>query len=237
MLKTPSSALLLGRGPAAEKGQVSADNMNPRTRLIIFTRYPEPGTTKTRLIPCLGAEGAADLQRQMTARVLAQARALMERRTLDLEVRHEGGTGRSMQSWLGEGVDYVHQGEGDIGQRMARSLRDAMQQGAVMVVLIGSDIPGITTALLAKAFVTIEEGAVVLGPATDGGYYLIGLTAPALAAASAAIFVDMPWGTSVVLEETCRRLERVGLAYSLLDPLTDIDRPEDLSAWEPYRHK
>jgi uncharacterized protein len=78
---------------------------------------------------------------------------------------------------------------------------------------------------------------VVLGPATDGGYYLIGLTALDMAAASAAIFADMPWGTSLVLQETCRRLERVGLSYSLLDPLTDIDRPEDLVAWEPYPHQ
>jgi uncharacterized protein len=211
--------------------------MNPRERLIIFTRYPEPGTTKTRLIACLGAEGAADLQRQMTARVLSQARALRDRRSLDLEVRHQGGSGRLMRTWLGDGVNYVDQGEGDLGQRMDRTLRDAVQQGALVAVLIGSDIPGITTALLAKAFAEIEAGKVVLGPATDGGYYLIGLTALDMSAASSAIFADMPWGTAVVLQETCRRLARVGLCYTLLDSLTDIDRPEDLSAWEPYRHK
>ena len=211
--------------------------MNLRDRLIIFTRYPEPGTTKTRLIPCLGPEGAADLQRQMTARVLSQARALRDRRRLDLEVRHEGGTDLLMRTWLGDGVDYVDQGEGDLGQRMDRTLRDALQQGAVAAVLIGSDIPGITSALLAKAFAKLEAGKVVLGPATDGGYYLIGLTALDMAAVSAAIFADMPWGTSLVLQETCRRLVRLGLSYILLDPLTDIDRPEDLSLWEPYRHK
>ncbi len=215
---------------------MAGDAMNHRERLILFTRYPEPGTTKTRLIPRLGAEGAADLQRQMTARVLAQARPLKNMRKLDLEVRHEGGTGLLMQTWLGGGVDYVEQGEGDIGQRMGRALHDAMQQGAVAVVLIGSDIPGITTALLAKAFAKVEEGTVVLGPAVDGGYYLIGLTASALDAASAAIFTDMPWGMSVVLEETCRRLERVGLSYRLLDLLADVDRPEDLIVWEAYPH-
>jgi len=209
--------------------------MNRRERLIVFTRYPEPGTTKTRLIPLLGADGAADLQRQMTARVLAQARALKARRSLDLEVRHEGGRRRLMQRWLGEEVDYVPQGEGDIGRRMARALDEAMQQGAVSAVLIGSDIPGITTALLEEAFEKVGGRTVVLGPATDGGYYLIGLAASALAAASAAIFADMPWGTSAVLETTRRRLTRSGLSILQLEPLTDVDRPEDLAAWEPYR--
>ena len=209
--------------------------MKPCERLIVFTRYPEPGTTKTRLIPCLGAMGAAELQRQMTARVLAQARALRAMRNLDLEVRYDGGNDRLMQAWLGEGGGYVAQGDGDIGQRMARALHDAMHQGAVSAVLIGSDIPGITTALLASGFEELGDGTVVLGPATDGGYYLIGMTASAMAVASKAIFADMPWGTSVVLEETCRRLERVGFSYTLLDPLSDVDRPEDLIIWEPYR--
>jgi glycosyltransferase A (GT-A) superfamily protein (DUF2064 family) len=118
---------------------------------------------------------------------------------------------------------------------MARAMGEAMQQGAASAVIIGSDIPGITTALLASAFEKLGHGTVVLGPATDGGYYLIGLTASALAAVSATIFADMPWGTSVVLKETCRRLARVGLSYTLLDPLSDVDRPEDLIVWEPYR--
>jgi len=223
------------RDPTIEGILNSTDRMNLRERLIIFTRYPEPGTTKTRLIPHIGAMAAAELQRQMTARVLGQASALMGRQNMALEVRYEGGNDRLMKAWLGEGLNYVSQGEGDIGQRMARALHDTLPQGAASAVLIGSDIPDITTTLLASAFEKLAEETVVLGPATDGGYYLIGLTARALAKASMAIFTDMPWGTSGVLQETCRRLERVGLAYRLLDKLSDIDRPEDLVAWEPYR--
>lgn len=206
-----------------------------RERLIVFTRYPEPGTTKTRLIPCLGAAGAADLQRRMTARILAQARALETRRGLALEVRHEGGDRQLMQAWLGAGLVFTPQGAGDIGCRMARALDDAMRRGAAAAVLVGSDIPGITTALLASAFDKIAEQTVVLGPARDGGYYLIGLSPAALAEASAAIFLGMDWGTSAVLAETCRRLERLGLSYRLLAPLDDVDRPEDLHVWERHR--
>ena len=133
--------------------------MIQQARLILFTRYPVPGITKTRLIPCLGPRGAADLQRQMTARVLAQAQVLKDRRGVDLEVCHEGGTGPLMQSWLGDGVDYVIQGEGDIGQRMARALHRAVQQGAATVVLVGSDIPGVTPPLLTEAFAKLQENA------------------------------------------------------------------------------
>jgi hypothetical protein len=118
---------------------------------------------------------------------------------------------------------------------MARSLDGAVQQGVTSAVIIGSDIPDITTTLLARAFEKIGDGTVVLGPATDGGYYLIGLAVSDWPGASTTIFADMPWGTSEVLKETCRRLERLGLTTILLDALSDIDRPEDLVVWEPYR--
>jgi rSAM/selenodomain-associated transferase 1 len=210
--------------------------MIQQARLILFTRYPVPGITKTRLIPCLGPRGAADLQRQMTAHVLAQAAALKDRDGSALEVRYEGGNGRLMQAWLGNAVDCVPQGRGDIGQRMERALRDALRQGVTHAVLIGSDIPGITTALLQKAFEKIGETTLVLGPATDGGYYLIGMS-PACLAAASPIFANMAWGTSAVLKETCRRLRRRRLDYCLLEPLDDVDRPEDLPVWERYRRQ
>jgi rSAM/selenodomain-associated transferase 1 len=211
--------------------------MNHRERLIIFTRYPEPGTTKTRLMSCLGSRGAADLQRQMTAHVLAQAAPLKALRGLALEVRYEGGNHRLMQAWLGDQMDFVRQGEGDIGRRMKRAFREAMERGSDSVVLIGSDIPGIATALLENAFAKLGDKPVVLGPATDGGYYLIGLSRQGLAWAAAEIFTDMDWGTSAVLPETCRRLRQKGVDFFLLAPLDDVDRPEDLPVWERCRRR
>jgi glycosyltransferase A (GT-A) superfamily protein (DUF2064 family) len=114
-------------------------------------------------------------------------------------------------------------------------LLDAVTQGIDTAVLIGSDIPGISTTLLEDAFEKVNDRTVVLGPATDGGYYLIGLSAQGHIKAAPEIFEGIAWGTSDVLQETCGRLRRKGLAYCLLDPLDDIDRPEDLTIWERFR--
>ena len=209
--------------------------MNHRECLIIFTRYPEPGTTKTRLIPRLGSKGAADLQRQMTEHLLARAIPLQDTRGLVLEVRYEGGDARKMKAWLGAGIVYRPQGPGDIGERMARAFRDAHDRGHTAVVVVGADIPGLTAGLLDRAFEMLAAGQTVLGPASDGGYYLIGLMRDAMASALVDLFSAMPWGTAKVLSETCQRLRGLGLSYTLLGTLDDVDRPEDLPVWERYK--
>ena len=112
-----------------------------KERLIIFTRYPEPGKTKTRLIPALGAEQAALLQRQMTEHTLTQVRKLHSVRPIAVEVRFAGGDLNLMTQWLGSG-DYKPQGEGDLGSRMARSLCLALEDN-VNAVIIGTDCPGL----------------------------------------------------------------------------------------------
>jgi len=201
----------------------------------MFTRYPEPGTTKTRLIPHLGRHGAADLQRQMTEHVLEQALPLLASRGLELEIRYEGGSLRLMRAWLGNAVLCVTQGPGDIGRRMAQALRDAGGRGKTARMVIGTDIPGITTALLDRAFETLSDDKVVLGPASDGGYYLIGLPQTVPAQLPLCLFSNIAWGTSTVLQETCRCLKSQGLDYTMLETLNDVDRPEDLPAWERRR--
>lgn len=205
--------------------------------LILFTRYPEPGTTKTRLIPHLGPGGAADIQRQMTAHIIAQALPLMDSRKLDVEVRYDGGDELRMRAWLGDALTYRPQGPGDIGRRMVRAFRDARDRGATSVVVIGADIPEVTTALLNRAFETIQNDSIVLGPAADGGYYLIGLPSRVIARQVSGLFSDMAWGTATVLRETCRRLQRNGLDYTLLETLNDVDRPADLPVWERCQSK
>jgi rSAM/selenodomain-associated transferase 1 len=147
----------------------------PLERLVLFTRYPEPGKTKTRLIPVLGPNGASDLQQQMTEHVLNRVRDLVESRPVDMEVRYEGGKQGLMEEWLGKRISYRSQGSGDLGARMARAFAEAFQQGLNRVVIIGSDCPGITEITARTAFELLGQFDVVLGPANDGGYYLIGL--------------------------------------------------------------
>lgn len=231
-------------------------------RLIIFTRYPTPGQTKTRLIPALGPEGAAGLQRQMTEHTLTQARAwgqawdqAWDRHPspplipnppdiLDpdlpgpdtpshLEVRYTGASAEAMAEWLGAGVRFQPQGDGDLGDRMGAAFQAAFADGIGRVVIIGIDCPDVSTALLVEAFEALQTQDIVLGPATDGGYYLIGLRRwiPDL-------FTAMPWGSDRVLRLTLDRAEALQIRPQQLIPLNDIDRPEDLPLCErfPWGH-
>lgn len=134
-------------------------------RLILFSRYPEPGKTKTRLIPCLGAEGAAGLQRQMTEHALSRVLALARDRQLEVEVRFEGGSEAVMAAWLGPGIKFRPQGEGDLGARMERAFAGAFQTGVDRAVIIGTDCPGITSSIIRTAFDLLERFDLVLGPA------------------------------------------------------------------------
>ncbi len=199
--------------------------MPPAERLILFTRLPAPGRAKTRLIPALGAAEAADLQRRMTEHALGWARALARVRPLELMVCH-AGEGREVAAWLGPGVAYRAQSGPDLGARMSGALHRALAAGCARVVLMGADAPGLDRALLAHAFDLLRERDVVLGPARDGGYYLVGLSRPA-----PQLFDDMPWGGPAVLERTLERVRASGRSLGLLPPLCDVDRPGDLAAW------
>lgn len=201
-------------------------------RLVIFTRYPEPGVTKTRLISKLGDAGAADLQRQMTQHIIAKANNLIESRALAIEVRFEGGNEDLMAAWLGPKFHYRPQGEGDIGQRMERALADGFDDSCEAVVLIGADIPEITSRLLAAAFEGLTAKDLVLGPALDGGYYLIGMGKAAFARAASQLFSGIDWGTKNVLTQTMNAVNKLQLSCIILDTLRDVDRPEDLAVWE-----
>jgi uncharacterized protein len=198
-------------------------------RLIVFTRYPEPGTTKTRLIPVLGPEGAAELQRRMTLQAVQAAERLRKDRPLTVEIRHEGGSTARMQEWLGAGFAYRPQGDGDIGRRMARGLTQAFEEGCRRAVIVGSDIPGINSALMAEAFDRLLLHDMVFGPAADGGYYLIGGNAACFRRGAPFLEAGIGWGTSRVLDQTLGILEAMGLSHALLSRLTDIDRPGDLA--------
>jgi hypothetical protein len=198
-----------------------------REKLCVITRYPEPGTTKTRLIPAIGAEAAAALQHAMTAHVLAVARELAAERHIVVETRFEGGDTAAMRAAFGVDFHYHPQGDGDLGERLYRCVRDSLESGAERVVIVGADVPGVDTAILKKAFEDLSDHDLVIGPATDGGYYLIGLRRDV-----PELFKDLPWGTEVVLQRTLDAATARELTVSLLPALADVDRPEDLSVAE-----
>ncbi|BAZ51243.1 hypothetical protein NIES4103_38920 [Nostoc sp. NIES-4103] len=201
--------------------------MNSKQHLIIFTRYPEPGKTKTRLIPALGTLGAANLQRQMTEYTVSQVKQLQKITGISFEVRFTGGNLQLMQDWLGLGLVYQSQGEGDLGSRMARSLFDSFQSSMEQVIIIGTDCPGVNSQILTQAFEQLHTFDLVLGPAIDGGYYLIGLRR-----LIPEFFANIDWGTSQVLQQTVDIAKELNISLAYLPALADVDLPEDLPIWE-----
>ena len=198
-------------------------NQDTQARLILFTRYPEPGRTKTRLIPALGAEGAAALQQRMSEAIVARMARFAARSPVSLEIRYAGGTRQAVEAWLSSDIPCLDQGAGDLGDRLRRAFSQAFAEGNRQVVVIGADCPDLTPALFAQAFAALESRELVLGPALDGGYYLIGLNRPA-----PELFANIPWGSGEVLAATLKQAQAMALSTRLLEPLADVDRPEDL---------
>ena len=191
--------------------------------VIVFTRYPEPGRTKTRLANILGDQGAADMQRELTEQALSLVRQLQHLRPVAAVVYFAGGSLQLMQDWLGTEINFLEQGEGDLGQRLADACSTAFKQGYRRVVIIGSDCPDLNATLMNQAFTALRSKDIVLGPAADGGYYLIGMNRE-----ETSLFTDIPWGSGGVLAATVKTVEKLGLSMEILETLSDVDRPEDL---------
>lgn len=196
-------------------------------RTIVFSRLPQPGNTKTRMIPALGPEGAADLQRQMTRRTLATIDRVASLIECESEIRFSGGTWEQMAEVFGFGRRYVPQGDGDLGHRLRRAFDAAFEDKMERVLCVGSDCPSLTHELLAEACHHLEDNDMVIGPAIDGGYYLIGMNQ-----SRPDLFTDINWGTASVLAQTLARAKNLGLRVHQLVELSDVDEPADLEHWQ-----
>lgn len=203
--------------------------------VLLFTRYPQPGQCKTRLIPALGPDGAAALHREMTERILARLTVLTDLHPHRLEIHCDGGSPAEMASWLGKNHLYRQQAAGDIGCRMRDAIRG--HQGRMQrLLLIGSDCPDLSAELLRDAFAALRTHDLVLGPAFDGGYYLIGVRNQSASLVCQTLFQDVPWGTDTVFAITQERAQQHQLRCHTLTRLHDIDTPEDLGYFHYYPH-
>jgi rSAM/selenodomain-associated transferase 1 len=170
----------------------------PQEEIIIFSRYPRAGQVKTRLIPRLGRKGAAELHAYLTEQTLARAREAAGLRPALLSLWYTGALRQQMKDWLGSTLLLIPQQGKDLGERMASAFQTTWEKGAQRAVLIGSDCPALTPALMVQALSELTQHDLVLGPASDGGYYLMARAAAAM------------------------------LTVFILKELHDIDRPEDL---------
>ena len=196
----------------------------------LFTRYPEPGKAKTRLIPQIGAKQAAALQRGMTGHTVLRARLwAAEENAAEIVVRYTGAPKSAFRKWLGPDLVYFPQGEGDLGERMQRAVEEGFQAGATKVVLLGCDCPDASPDFLSAAFHALDDHDIVIGPAHDGGYYLIGMKRP-----HAELFRGPEWGTDSVYARTQQIIRSHDWSYKELDRLHDVDEAESLPLWERH---
>lgn len=192
-------------------------------KLLVFARVPLAGQVKTRLIPAFGARGATAIYRQLLQRTLtASADLAGVRRELWWDTAPDPqGPAAGLAAAQGM-AERLQQGD-TLGDRMAHAMRDALAT-APAAVLIGSDCPGCDADYLRQAFTALAAADAVLGPATDGGYVLIGLRRP-----DDRVFSAIPWGSDRVLGSTRQRFATLGWRWQELPPRQDVDRPGDLA--------
>lgn len=185
--------------------------------LVVFAREPVPGRVKTRLAEALGAGPAASVYTSLLDHTIATARRSAVEIVISLAEDPHPGWGPA----TGGRVEI--QGRGDLGRRMAECFRRRFAEGTARAVIVGSDIASLRPDHIAAAFAVLDGPPVVLGPAADGGYWLVGQRAPGL-----DLFSGVPWSSPDTLTATRSRLRTLGVEWSEIETLTDIDTVEDL---------
>jgi rSAM/selenodomain-associated transferase 1 len=202
-----------------------------KRHLVVYAKRPLPGYAKTRLGAAIGAEQAAGVYARLFYSYLFDLlRADLENTRIELSVASPSDAPFFAKAFPELGVR--PQIAGDLGQRMAASFAQAFAEGAEAVVLTGSDIPDLDSRLVCTAFEALTVTQVVIGPARDGGYYLIGMRAP-----GAALFDGVEWSTERVLAQTEALARSQGLKMAYLPALDDMDDGEAFERWRRFGPK
>ncbi len=188
------------------------------TALVIFVRNPVSGHVKTRLAKDVGDERALAIYIQLLQHTLDITRSLSFRKFI-----YYADEVIDYDLWSVPGYTKRKQKGSDLGERMLNSFKELFDQGFTRIVIIGSDCLQLRTELLEEAVSLLESNTAVLGPARDGGYYLLGLNKfyPSL-------FINKPWSTDQVFSKTIDDFINQGISYTLLEELSDIDQGSDL---------
>jgi uncharacterized protein len=196
-------------------------------RLIIFVKNPEIGRVKTRLAKTIGDEQALSIYQKL----LLYTKEITKGLNADKSVYYSEHI-ENNDLWDNMLFSKHLQRGDDLGERMQNAFADAFAQGKERVIIIGSDCLELETYMIKEAFAVLENNDVVLGPAKDGGYYMIGMTAflPTL-------FEDKNWSTDDLLMDTILDLKKMNAKYYLLKTLNDIDTIEDLKALDKFPHQ
>lgn len=192
--------------------------------LVVLARAPELGRVKTRLAREIGEAAALQAYRELGTAVLGAVGRLGD---CDLVVAYTPADRKGpVRAWLGPAPGYEPQREGDLGARMLGAIASRFAAGAAKVLVIGTDCPDLDPELLEAAFAQLDRSDAVLGPAADGGYYLVGMKRPI-----PEVFQGIPWSTPATLSATLARAAAAGISVALLEERRDIDTAADWRAW------
>ncbi len=195
----------------------------PPMRLLLFVKHPEPGKVKTRLADAVGNETALALY---NAFVLDSLETCARAGLCFTLCVHPPEKLDAVRQWLGDEHVYMAQEGADLGERMANAMQTAFDNGAEKAAVIGSDLPDLPPSLIRQADRELNRTDAVLGPARDGGYYLIAMRKETFCR---QVFQSIDWSTGLVLDQTLTALEQAGCSVAMLPPWRDVDTVEDLA--------
>jgi len=191
--------------------------------LLFFVKNPERGKVKSRLAAVIGNDSAVSVYKNIVDRMLST----LKEGTFPLYICFSPKNAQKpVKNWLGREYRYIPQNGKDLGERMRNGFTEAFEMGFKKVVLIGSDIPDLALEFIEEAFITLNKSDAVIGPAFDGGYYLIGFKDKTF---SPQVFEGIAWGTQNVFDETVKKLKRFKRAVHTLPYQRDIDTAKDLN--------
>ncbi len=195
--------------------------------IIVFSRRPEPGQVKTRMLTTLSGEAAAQLHKELSDESLATCEPAQT--TLFC---HPSIEGEYFAGYRRAGFALRNQVGADLGERMSNAITQVLEEGAQTAILIGTDCPPIDRNHLDAAARALVDHDVVISPAEDGGYGLIGMRR-----SYPEVFEDIAWGTGGVCAETCRKMNDLGLSYALMPMIWDVDVPSDLERYREWQSR
>jgi rSAM/selenodomain-associated transferase 1 len=200
-------------------------SMHERSSVLLFVKYPEKGKVKTRLASKIGDDAALAVYQELVSSMLDELNKCRYPRRIYFTPMNAKD---NMGDWIGTESTYVAQSGSDVGERMKNAFLEVFETGVERALLIGSDVPDITVKILDEAMDSLERNDVVIGPAMDGGYYLVGFNARSL---TPEIFDNIMWSTSTVYEKTLEILRGNGQRVHCLQELRDIDTLDDLEEY------
>jgi uncharacterized protein len=203
-------------------GKENLKKISHRGCILVFVRAPEMGKVKTRLANVIGHDAALSLYKSFVSDELDMLRDLF----FDVIICYHPHTAQqTMENWLNDEFYFMAQSGDDLGQRMENAFEGVFSEGYQQALLIGSDLPGLPSSIILDAFDHLTRQDAVIGPCEDGGYYLIGFRRNTY---SGEAFMQIPWGTEQVFDQTLLRFHKKNLTFHRLSIWRDIDDYEDL---------